>query len=146
MVQVTNIVVHRCGSVAERLLKIFFFEERIFPKNLFSLSMSSENFKYSSDGDSHPANAGLAPTLAGLDGDPVKRWIQNHTTSLPAPPIHSNPKLLVPHTGLSPRFARHTASAVASTRSSCPPDLAPYFSRPPSEIVTRILKDRKSVV
>ena len=79
LIQVGYIIVFSRGRrVAERLLKVFLFQKRILPENVFSLPISGQDLKHSSHGDSHTANAGFAPTLAEFDGYPVKRCIQNH--------------------------------------------------------------------
>jgi len=73
-----NLVIHGGGRIVKRLPKIFLFKERVLTKDLFPITVGSQNLQDSSHGDSHSTNARLASALAGFDGDAVKRWILSH--------------------------------------------------------------------
>jgi hypothetical protein len=78
VIQVVNLVIHGGGRIMECLPKVFLFEKRILAENLFPIAVRGQNLKDPSHGDSHSANARFASTLAGFDGDAVKRGILSH--------------------------------------------------------------------
>jgi hypothetical protein len=78
VIQVVNLVIHSGGRIMECLPKVFLFKERVLAENLFPVTVSGQNLKDPSHGDSHSANTRLASTLAGFDSDAVKRWILSH--------------------------------------------------------------------
>jgi hypothetical protein len=79
VIQVVDLVIHSGGRIMECLPKVFLFKERILAKNLFPVAVSGQDLKDPSYGDSHSANTRFASTLAGFDGDAVKRGIPIHT-------------------------------------------------------------------
>ena len=67
----------------KRLLKILFLKVRVVFEQFRAIRIGCEDFQYTSDGDSHSANTGLATHFAGLDRDPVEWRLEMHTTIMP---------------------------------------------------------------
>src|ERR1035438_2738729 len=60
------------GCVAESLLEIFLFEERVLAEKLFPVAVDSQDFQDPAHGDPHAADTWFAAALARFHGNAIK--------------------------------------------------------------------------
>jgi hypothetical protein len=67
----------------KRLLKVLFLKVRVILEQFPAIRIRRENFQRAPDGDSHPADAGVAAHFARLDRDSVEWRLEIHTAIMP---------------------------------------------------------------